>query len=53
VGMPLISYLAAPRKSRAFVEALHAWLRSRRRRDAAALVATAGCVMLALGMSGV
>lgn len=52
VGIPLVSYLAAPHKTRAFLAGLHAWLRSRRRRDVAALVATAGCILLAFGMSG-
>jgi hypothetical protein len=52
VGIPLVSYLAAPHKTRAFLAGLHAWLRSRRRRDVAALVATAGCFLLAFGMSG-
>jgi hypothetical protein len=52
VGTPLITYVAAPQKTRAVMAALHAWLLSRRRRDVAALVTAAGCVMLALGMSG-
>ncbi|HYB36708.1 MAG TPA: GAP family protein [Mycobacterium sp.] len=52
VEIPLISYLAAPHKTRAFLAGLQAWLRSRRRRDVAVLVAAGGCVMLALGMSG-
>jgi hypothetical protein len=52
VEIPLISYLAAPHKTRAFITGLHAWLRSRRRRDVAALVAAGGCFMLALGISG-
>jgi hypothetical protein len=45
--IPLVSYLAAPQKT-----ALHAWLQSRRRREVAALVALTGCVMLALGVTG-
>jgi hypothetical protein len=52
VGIPLLSYLAAPHKTRAFMAALQAWVRSRRRRDVAAVLGTAGCVMLALGISG-
>ncbi|MGO8936591.1 MAG: GAP family protein [Mycobacterium sp.] len=52
VGIPLLSYLAAPQKTRAFTAALQAWVRSRRRRDVAAVLGTAGCVMLALGISG-
>jgi Sap, sulfolipid-1-addressing protein len=53
VGLPLITYVAAPHKTLRFTAALHAWLRSLSRRDAAALVATAGCVMLTLGMISV
>jgi hypothetical protein len=49
--IPLISYLAAPDKTRAFMAALQAWLRSRSHRDAAVLVAAGGCFMLVLGFS--
>jgi len=49
--IPLISYLAAPHKTRAFMAGLQAWLRSRGRRGIAALVAAGGCFMLALGLS--
>lgn len=52
VEIPLIGYLAAPDKTRAAMAALHGWIRSRRRRDAAALLAAAGCFVLALGMTG-
>ena len=37
--LPLISYLAAPQRTRAFTAALQTWLRSRNRRDVASLVA--------------
>ena len=50
--IPLVSYLAAPQKTRALMTALHAWLQSRRRREVAALVALTVCVMLALGVTG-
>ncbi len=50
--IPLVSYLAAPQKTRECMAALHEWLQSRSRRDAAALVAVAGCAMLALGGTG-
>ena len=50
--IPLVSYLAAPQKTRSLMTALHAWLQSRRRREVAALVALTGCVMLALGVTG-
>jgi hypothetical protein len=49
--IPLISYLAAPHKTRAFMAALQAWLRSRSHRGAAVLVAAGGCFMLVLGSS--
>lgn len=53
VEISLISYLAAPDKTRVFMAALYDWIRSRPRRDVAALLAVGGCFMLALGMSGV
>jgi hypothetical protein len=52
VEIPLIGYLAAPDKTRALMTALHQWIRSRRRREVAALLALAGCFMLVLGLTG-
>jgi hypothetical protein len=52
VEIPLVSYLIAPDKTRALMAALHDWIRSRRRREVAALLAAAGCVMLAVGVIG-
>ncbi len=49
--LPLISYLAAPQRTRAFTAALQTWLRSRNRRDVASLVAAGGVFMLALGLA--
>jgi len=49
--VPLVGYLAAPRKTRAFMAALQVWLRSRSHRDVAVLIAAGGCLMLALGLS--
>ncbi len=49
--LPLISYLAAPQKTRAFMAALQTWLRSRSRRDVAALLGAGGGVMLMLGLA--
>ncbi len=49
--LPLVSYLAAPEKTRAFMAALQTWLRSRSRRDAAALVGVGGGFMLMLGLT--
>ncbi|MGH3553167.1 MAG: GAP family protein [Mycobacterium sp.] len=51
VEIPLMSYLAAPGRTSAFMAALHDWTRSRPRRNVAALMAAVGCFMLALGMS--
>jgi hypothetical protein len=44
VEIPLISYLVAPDTTRAAVAALHAWIRSRHRRDVATLVAGKGAL---------
>jgi len=52
VEIPLVGYLIAPDKTRALTMALHDWIRSRRRRDVAALLAVVGCFMLAVGMTG-
>ena len=52
VEIPLISYLVAPDRTRATLSALHDWLRSRRRRDVAALLAAVGCVLLGVGVAG-
>ncbi|MGO9383173.1 MAG: GAP family protein [Mycobacterium sp.] len=49
--IPLISFLAAPQKTRVFMAALQTWLRSRSHRDAAVLVAAGGCLMLVLGLT--
>ncbi|MDH6195957.1 hypothetical protein M2272_002597 [Mycobacterium frederiksbergense] len=52
VELPLISYLVAPDRTRATLSALHDWLRSRRRRQVAALLAAVGCVLLVAGLTG-
>ncbi len=49
--IPLVSYLAAPRKTRMVMAALQTRLRSRSHRDIALVVAAGGCLMLALGLS--
>jgi hypothetical protein len=51
VELPLVSYLAAPDTTTVFMAAMHDWVRSRRRRSVAVLMASVGCVMLALGLS--
>ena len=52
VEIPLISYLVAPDRTRATLSALQDWLRSRRRRDVAVLLAAVGCVLLGVGLAG-
>ena len=53
VEIPLVAYLIAPERTRSAMEALHAWLRSRRRRDVAALLAVIGAVLVVAGLVGV
>lgn len=52
VELPLVGHLVAPERTRAVMEAINDWIRSRRRRDVAVAVAVMGCVMLALGLTG-
>ncbi|MCW2686156.1 MAG: hypothetical protein JWR37_1046 [Mycobacterium sp.] len=52
VEIPLVAYLVAPDRTRALMAALHDWIRSRRRRDIAALLAGVGCVLLVVGIAG-
>lgn len=52
VEIPLASYLVAPDKTRAAIARLNAWIRSRHRRDFAALLGASGCIVLAMGLSG-
>lgn len=52
VELPLLAYLVAPDKTRARMAALNNWIRSRRRREVAALLAGVGCVLLVAGIAG-
>lgn len=52
VELPLVAYLVAPDKTRARMAALNNWIRSRRRREVAALLAGVGCVLLVAGIAG-
>jgi Sap, sulfolipid-1-addressing protein len=52
VEIPLLAYLLAPRTTRRAVEALHDWIRSRRRTEVATLLAAVGCVLLVVGFAG-
>ncbi|MFZ1161305.1 GAP family protein [Mycobacterium sp.] len=52
VEIPLLAYLLAPDPTAKAVARLHDWLRSRRRRDVAILLAAIGCAFLAVGACG-
>jgi Sap-like sulfolipid-1-addressing protein len=52
VEVPLMAYLLAPEKTRASMTRLNDWIRSRRRREVAALLAAVGCVLVAVGLAG-
>jgi hypothetical protein len=52
VEIPLISYLVAPDRTRATLDALQDWLRTRRRRAVTTLLAVVGCVLLGAGLAG-
>jgi hypothetical protein len=51
VEIPLVSYLAAPQKTREFMAALQEWVRTRSHREFAVLLAAGGCFLLVLGLS--
>jgi hypothetical protein len=52
VEIPLLAYLLAPQTTRSSMEALHDWIRSRRRIEVATLLAGVGCVLLTVGLAG-
>lgn len=51
VEIPLLAYVLAPEQTRASMIALHNWIRSRRRIEVACVLAAAGCVLLAVGLT--
>lgn len=53
VEIPLLAYLAAPERTLAAMARLHGWVRARRRREVAVLLAVVGVVLLAAGLLGV
>jgi hypothetical protein len=53
VELPLLAYLVAPQRTRAAMTALHGWVRARRRREVAVLLAVVGVVLLSAGLLGV
>jgi hypothetical protein len=52
VELPLVCYLIAPDRTRATLSELQDWVRRRRRRDIAILLAVVGCVLLGAGLAG-
>jgi hypothetical protein len=52
VELPLVCYLIAPDRTRATLSELQDWVRRRRRRDVAILLAVVGCVLLGAGLAG-
>jgi hypothetical protein len=52
VELPLVAYLLAPDRTRSLMAALNDWIRSRRRRGAAAVLTAVGCVLLVAGIAG-
>jgi hypothetical protein len=52
VELPLVAYLVAPERTRTTMAAFNEWIRSRRRREVAALLAVVGCVLLVAGLVG-
>ena len=53
VEIPLLAYLVAPQRTLAAMTALHQWIRTRRRREVAVLLAVVGVVLLTAGLLGV
>ena len=52
VEIPLLAYLLVPKATATSMTALLDWIRSRRRRDVAILLAVVGCAFLTVGTSG-
>jgi hypothetical protein len=52
VEIPIVAYLIAPERTTVSMAALHDWLRSRRRRDVAMLLAAIGAVLVVVGLVG-
>lgn len=52
IEIPLLAYLLAPKTTTTSMTALHNWVRSRRRRDVAILLAAFGAAFVAVGAAG-
>ena len=53
VEIPLLAYLVAPQRTLAAMTRLHHWIRARRRREVAGLLAVVGTVLVTAGVLGV
>lgn len=53
VEIPLLAYLVAPERTRVAMTRLAQWLRARRRREVAGLLAAVGVVLIAVGLLGI
>lgn len=53
VEIPLLAYLIAPQRTLAAMTGLHHWIRARRRREVAVLLAVVGSVLVTAGLLGV
>jgi hypothetical protein len=51
VELPLVCYAITPERTRAALSRVHEWLRSRGRREIAALLAVVGCVLVGVGVA--
>ncbi|OMC34336.1 hypothetical protein A5740_00815 [Mycobacterium sp. GA-1841] len=52
VEIPLVSYLIAPDRTLVWMARVHTWIRSATRRDVAIILAAAGSLFIAIGLSG-
>ena len=52
VEIPLLAYLVAPQRTHTAMTALNGWVRARRRREVAGLLAVVGTVLLTAGLLG-
>lgn len=52
VEIPLLAYLVAPQRTQAAMTTFHQWIRARRRREVATLLAVVGTVLISAGLLG-
>ena len=52
VEVPLIAYLIAPQRTFAAMASLNEWIRSRKRREVAALLGSVGAILVTVGLVG-